>query len=115
MSEAAGKVLAVPDRLERVVKLLPARSAAHLYLDLARFLACQVQVITTRLDLTEAQGAADQGNSFDEWWGADDAGCPDFGVWLDMGYGYIGSDQLNLASNECPDTRSSYAGDLIFN
>ncbi|KAI7786739.1 hypothetical protein LA080_002850 [Diaporthe eres] len=114
VSEAAAKVLAVPSRLERVAKLLPAKSAAHLYLDLSRFLACQVEVVTTRSDLNDAQGAVDRGNSSDEWWGTDDAGCPDFGVWLDMGYGYIGSEQLNLASNECPDTRSSYAGDLIF-
>ena len=114
VSEAAGKVLAVPGRLERVVKLLPAKSAAHLYLDLARFLACQVELITTRAEINENLGAVDQASSSYEWWGTDGADCPDFSVWLDMGYGYISSEQPNLGSSEYPDTQGSPAGDLIF-
>ncbi|KAH7004286.1 hypothetical protein EDB82DRAFT_520312 [Fusarium venenatum] len=90
-STAAGKVIGVIPLLDQIVQLLPATSAAHLYFDLARFFACQIDSLMGAPDLQEMQETIDTGMFTDDWFKAMDTGMPDAYTLLDMGY--LGMDQ----------------------
>lgn len=86
ISMAVEKVLAVPDHLNKTVSQLPTCSAGHMYLDLARYFACQVEALSK----TDIPGAVrdiiDQSLFSNDWLRSTDAVLPDFATWLDMGY-----------------------------
>ncbi|KAF4969083.1 hypothetical protein FSARC_3606 [Fusarium sarcochroum] len=101
---AVEKVLAIPQFLDRVVQLLPSSSAGHLYLDLARFFACQVEVLTTASDVQTVRETIDSGMFSDDWFKTVDSGLPDAATFLDMGY--LGLEQPTPNFNDFQDTNS---------
>ncbi|KAM0499372.1 hypothetical protein ACHAP8_005520 [Fusarium lateritium] len=97
-SAAAGKVVGVIPLLDQIVQLLPATSAAHLYFDLARFFACQIDSLMGAPDLQEMRETIDTGMFTDDWFKAMDTGMPDVYTLLDMGY--LGMDQPMMDTND---------------
>ncbi|KAM0558080.1 hypothetical protein ACHAPJ_005247 [Fusarium lateritium] len=103
-SPAVEKVLAIPQFLDRVVQLLPSSSAGHLYLDLARFFACQVEALTTASDVQTVRETIDSGMFSDDWFKTVDSGLPDAATFLDMGY--LGLEQPTASFNDLQDNNS---------
>ncbi|PTD11464.1 hypothetical protein FCULG_00005009, partial [Fusarium culmorum] len=97
-SAAAGKVIGVIPLLDQIVQLLPATSAAHLYFDLARFFACQIDSLMGAPDLQEMRETIDTGMFTDDWFKAMDTGTPDVYTLLDMGY--LGMDQPMMDTDD---------------
>ncbi|OBS28287.1 hypothetical protein FPOA_02228 [Fusarium poae] len=97
-STAAGKVIGVIPLLDQIVQLLPATSAAHLYFDLARFFACQIDSLMGAPDLQEMRESLDTGMFTDDWFKAMDMGMPDVYTLLDMGY--LGMDQPMMDTDD---------------
>ncbi|GKU10712.1 unnamed protein product [Fusarium langsethiae] len=97
-SAAAGKVIGVIPLLDQIVQLLPATSAAHLYFDLARFFACQIDSLMGAPDLQEMRETIDSGIFTDDWFKAMDTGMPDVYTLLDMGY--LGMDQPMMDTDD---------------
>ncbi|CEF74488.1 unnamed protein product [Fusarium graminearum] len=97
-SAAAGKVIGVIPLLDQIVQLLPATSAAHLYFDLARFFACQIDSLMGAPDLQEMRETIDTGMFTDDWFKAMDTGMPDVYTLLDMGY--LGMDQPMMDTDD---------------
>ncbi|KAF4458076.1 Protein priB [Fusarium austroafricanum] len=96
-SAAANKVIGVIPFLDRVVQHLPASSAAHLYFDLARFFACQIDSLMAAPDLQAERETIDQGMFTDEWFKSLDSTVPDVATFIDMGY--LGMDQPMMDTN----------------
>lgn len=83
--------MAIPEHLGKAAQELPATSAVHLYLSLARFFASQFdKIVGTGHDQTEGR-TGDQGDAFSEWWRVLDGGPLDSATWFDMGF--LGSEQ----------------------
>ncbi|RGP73580.1 hypothetical protein FLONG3_6317 [Fusarium longipes] len=97
-SAAAEKVISVIPLLDQIVQLLPATSAAHLYFDLARFFACQIDSLMGAPDLQEMRETIDTGMFTDDWFKAMDTGVPDVYTFLDMGY--LGMDQPMMGADD---------------
>ncbi|KAK7432959.1 hypothetical protein QQZ08_000430 [Neonectria magnoliae] len=107
---AAEKVIETPKHLERIIRLLPESSAAHLYLDLARFFACQVEAVTGATDVEAVRETIDQGLLPGDWFRAVDTGLPT--TWLDMGYLGPGESVLDGSGFESLNDSDLY--DFIF-
>lgn len=80
------------------MQLLPATSAAHLYFDLARFFACQIDSLIGAPDPREMRETIDSGMFTDDWFKAMDTGMPDVYTLLDMGY--LGMDQPMMNTDD---------------
>jgi hypothetical protein len=80
-----------------VVQHLPATSSAHLYFDLARFFACQIDSLIAAPDPQAMRETIDQGMFTDEWFKSVDSGVPDVATFIDMGY--LGMDQSMMDAN----------------
>ncbi|KAH7486685.1 hypothetical protein FOMA001_g4904 [Fusarium oxysporum f. sp. matthiolae] len=94
---AAEKVISVIPFFDRVVQHLPASSAVHLYFDLARFFACQIDSLIAAPDPQATRETIDQGMFTDEWFKSVDSGVPDVATFIDMGY--LGMDQSMMDAN----------------
>ncbi|KAL9573124.1 hypothetical protein ACKAV7_002809 [Fusarium commune] len=94
---AAEKVISVIPFFDRVVQHLPASSAVHLYFDLARFFACQIDSLIAAPDPQATRETIDQGMFTDEWFKSVDSGVPDVSTFIDMGY--LGMDQSMMDAN----------------
>ncbi|RFN48580.1 protein prib [Fusarium flagelliforme] len=86
ISTAAEKVISVIPLLDNIVQLLPSSSAAHLYFDLARFFACQIDSLMGASDPQEMRETIDSGMFTNDWFKSMDMGMPDVYTMLDMGY-----------------------------
>ncbi|KAF5653619.1 hypothetical protein F25303_2163 [Fusarium sp. NRRL 25303] len=71
---AAEKVISVIPFFDRVVQHLPASSSVHLYFDLARFFACQIDSLLAAPDPQASRETIDQGMFTDEWFKSVDSG-----------------------------------------
>ncbi|KAG6987409.1 Protein priB [Fusarium oxysporum f. sp. conglutinans] len=94
---AAEKVISVIPFFDRIVQHLPASSAVHLYFDLARFFACQIDSLVAAPDPQATRETIDQGMFTDEWFKSVDSGVPDVATFIDMGY--LGMDQSMMDAN----------------
>ncbi|KAG5766169.1 hypothetical protein H9Q72_005787 [Fusarium xylarioides] len=94
---AAEKVISVIPFFDRVVQQLPASSSVHLYFDLARFFACQIDSLLAAPDPQASRETIDQGMFTDEWFKSVDSGVPDVATYIDMGY--LGMDQSMMDAN----------------
>ncbi|KAJ4018319.1 hypothetical protein NW752_005434 [Fusarium irregulare] len=92
ISAAAEKVISVIPLLDNIVQLLPSSSAAHLYFDLARFFACQIDSLMGASDPQEMRETIDSGMFTNDWFKSMDMGMPDAFTMLDMGY--LGMDSM---------------------
>ncbi|RBR24358.1 uncharacterized protein FIESC28_02848 [Fusarium coffeatum] len=92
ISAAAEKVIGVIPLLDNIVQLLPSSSAAHLYFDLARFFACQIDSLMGASDPQETRETIDSGMFTNDWFKSMDMGMPDVYTMLDMGY--LGMDSM---------------------
>ncbi|CAG7566370.1 unnamed protein product, partial [Fusarium equiseti] len=92
VSAAAEKVIGVIPLLDNIVQLLPSSSAAHLYFDLARFFACQIDSLMGASDPQEMRETIDSGMFTNDWFKSMDMGMPDVYTMLDMGY--LGMDSM---------------------
>ncbi|KAF5664468.1 hypothetical protein FHETE_7059 [Fusarium heterosporum] len=97
-SAATEKVMVVIPFLDGLVQYLPASSAAHLYFDLARFFACQIDSLMGAPDPEAMRETIDAGMFTDDWFKSVDSGMPDITTFLDMGY--LGLDQSMVDFNE---------------
>ncbi|KAG4276092.1 hypothetical protein FPRO04_07816 [Fusarium proliferatum] len=94
---AAEKVISVIPFFDRVVQHLPVSSSVHLYFDLARFFACQIDSLLAAPDPQASRETIDQGMFTDEWFKSVDSGVPDVATYIDMGY--LGMDQSTMDAN----------------
>ncbi|KAF5001142.1 hypothetical protein FGRMN_1253 [Fusarium graminum] len=97
-SAATEKVMGVIPFLDGLVQCLPASSAAHLYFDLARFFACQIDSLMGAPDPEAMRETIDTSMFTDQWFKSVDSGMPDVATFLDMGY--LGLDQSMVDFNE---------------
>ncbi|KAM0354399.1 hypothetical protein ACHAPU_001443 [Fusarium lateritium] len=97
-SAATEKVMGVIPFLDGLVQCLPASSAAHLYFDLARFFACQIDSLMGAPEPEAMRETIDTGMFTNDWFKSVDSGMPDVATFLDMGY--LGMDQSMMESND---------------
>lgn len=84
--------------LDGLVQCLPASSAAHLYFDLARFFACQIDSLMSAPDPQAVRETVDTGMFTDDWFKSMDSSIPDVTTFLDMGY--LGMDQSMMGTDD---------------
>lgn len=94
ISQAAAKVKAIPEHLEKAAQELPVTSAIHLYLSLARFFASQFDNIVNSGSNLPYNGVVDTSYPSADWWRALDVGPLDPAIRFDMGF--LGSEELNF-------------------
>ncbi|WZH47309.1 hypothetical protein QYS62_008453 [Fusarium acuminatum] len=97
-STATEKVMGVIPFLDGLVQCLPASSAAHLYFDLARFFACQIDSLMSAPDPQAVRETVDTGMFTDDWFKSLDSSVPDVTTFLDMGY--LGMDQSMMGTDD---------------
>ncbi|KAH7242567.1 hypothetical protein BKA59DRAFT_233446 [Fusarium tricinctum] len=97
-SAATEKVMGVIPFLDGLVQSLPASSAAHLYFDLARFFACQIDSLMSAPDPQAVRETVDTGMFTDDWFKSLDSSVPDVTTFLDMGY--LGMDQSMMGTDD---------------
>lgn len=86
VNEAASRVREAPNHMERIAQGLPATSAAHLYIQLSLFFACQLDKIVLPGNTHDERGGIDPGFSFADWLREVDGNSLDSAAWIDMGF-----------------------------
>lgn len=84
--EAARKVKAIPERLEKTARELPDSSTVHLYLSLARFFASQVDNITNAASDLSTTDNLNSNYPLADWWRVLELGPLDPATRFDMGF-----------------------------
>ncbi|KAL5603801.1 hypothetical protein FOVSG1_006551 [Fusarium oxysporum f. sp. vasinfectum] len=97
-SSAAEKAIGFIPFLDRVVQLLPASSAAHLYYDLARFFACQIDSLVSVPDPQVMRETIDPVMFTDDWFKSVASEMPEVAAFLNMGH--LGMDQSMMETDD---------------
>ncbi|KAL6897493.1 hypothetical protein GGI43DRAFT_409238 [Trichoderma evansii] len=111
INEAASRVREAPNHMERIARGLPTTSAAHLYVQLSRFFACQLEKIAVHGNTQDERGGIDPSFSFADWLREVDGHSLDSAAWIDMGF--LSSEQPIFSTINLNVAQEPTGGDFI--